>query len=164
MAGHSGHGLGAADAERLRRHVAQERQARAAGARRRLIRRSGEFHLLLAALAGNGAIARFLRELVSRTSLIIAVYEAPGASCCPVDEHAAIIEALTRRQPEIAARTMHAHLVGIEQRLRLDRLPERTVDLQEVLAAGRRAVTDRRRGTVLGSRRARTANALAPGE
>ena len=92
------------------------------------------------------------------------MFEAPGESCCPVDEHAEIIEALARQQAEVADRTIRAHLVGIEQRLRLDRLPERTVDLQEVLAAGRRAVTDRRRGAVLGSRRARTANALAPGE
>jgi DNA-binding GntR family transcriptional regulator len=158
------HAVTPAAAARLRSHVAEERAAHAAGDRRRLIRLSGEFHLLLAELADNRAIARFLRELVSRTSLIIAVYEAPGESCCPVDEHAEIIEALARQQAEVADRTIRAHLVGIEQRLRLDRLPERTVDLQEVLAAGRRAVTDRRRGAVLGSRRARTANALAPGE
>jgi DNA-binding GntR family transcriptional regulator len=146
-----GQGLGAADAERLRRHLAKERQARAAGERRRLIRRSGEFHLRLAELAGNGVIARFLRELVSRTSLIIAVYEAPGECCCPIDEHAAIIEALTRRQPQAAARIMHAHLVGIEQRLRLDRPPARAVDLREVLAPGRRAAAGRRGGTAQGS-------------
>jgi DNA-binding GntR family transcriptional regulator len=141
-----GNGLGAADAERLRRHLGQEQQARAAGERRRLIRRSGEFHLLLAELAGNGAIARFLRELVSRTSLIIAVYEAPGESCCPVDEHAAIIEALTARQPAVAAQAMHAHLVGIERRLRLERLPARAVDLREALAPGRRPAAGGRSG------------------
>ena len=72
-----------ADAGRLLRHVAEERAAHAAGDRGRLIRRSGEFHLLLAELAGNRAIARFLRELVSRTSLIIAVYEAPVNPAAP---------------------------------------------------------------------------------
>ncbi|MGH6899335.1 MAG: GntR family transcriptional regulator, partial [Geminicoccaceae bacterium] len=132
------HGLSAADAERLRRHVTAERQAHAAGHRRRLIRRSGEFHLLLAELAGNRAIARFLRELVSRTSLIIAVYEAPGETCCSVDEHAEVIEALASRRAEVADQTMRVHLLGIEQRLRLDRLPERAVDLHDVLAAGGR--------------------------
>jgi DNA-binding GntR family transcriptional regulator len=155
-------GLSTADAERLRRHVAKERQARAAGERRRLIRRSGEFHLLLAELAGNRAIARFLRELISRTSLIIAVYEAPGESCCSVDEHAAVIEALTRRRAELAAQTMHAHLLGIEQRLRLDRLPDGTVDLHEVLATGRRTAAGRRRGASHGSRRAGTSDVPSP--
>jgi DNA-binding GntR family transcriptional regulator len=134
-----------AGTDRLRRHVAKERQADAAGNRGRLIRRSGEFHLLLAELAGNRAITGFLRELVSRTSLIIALYEAPGESCCSVDEHAAVIEALTRRQADDAAQTMRTHLLGIEQRIRLDRLPERAVDLQEALAPGRRASPGRRR-------------------
>ena len=125
-----------ADVGRLRRHVAEEREAHATGDRRRLIRRSGEFHLLLAELAGNRAIARFLRELISRTSLIIAVYEAPGESCCSFGDHAEIIEALVSGRAQVADRAMRAHLLSIEQRLRLDRLPERTVDLQEVLAPG----------------------------
>jgi DNA-binding GntR family transcriptional regulator len=149
-------GLTPAAAERLRRHVAEEREAHAAGDRRRLIRRSGEFHLLLAEIAGNRAIARFLRELVSRTPLIIAVYEAPGDSCCSSDDHAGIIEALASGRAQAAGQAMRAHLVGIEQRLRLDRLPERTVDLQEVLGAGRRAA--------IGPRRARTADVVAAGD
>ncbi len=150
----------AEDAERLRRRVAEERRAHAEGDRRALIRLSGEFHLLLAELAGNRAIARFLRELVSRTSLIIAVYEAPGASCCSFDEHAGIIEALAGPDAEAAQLAMHAHLLGIEERLRLDRLPARTVDLQQVLAAG----SGPHRGARLGSRRARASDALSPGE
>jgi hypothetical protein len=52
---------------------------------------------------------------------------------------------------------MRAHLLSIEQRLRLDRLPERTVDLQEVLAAGRRR-------SRFAARRAPAADVLAPGE
>jgi DNA-binding GntR family transcriptional regulator len=150
-------GLTPGAALRLRRHVAEEREAHAAGDRRRLIRRSGEFHLLLAELAGNRAIARFLRELVSRTSLIIAVYEAPGESCCSFDDHAAIIEALASGRAQVADQAMRTHLSGIERRLRLDRLPERTVDLQEALAAGRR-------GSRFASRRARAADVLAPGD
>jgi DNA-binding GntR family transcriptional regulator len=153
-----------ADAERLRRHMAKERQAQAAGDRRPLIRRSGEFHLLLAELAGNRAITRFLRELVSRTSLIIAVYEVPGKSCCPVDEHAEVVEALARGRAGVADQLMRAHLLGIEQRLRLDRLPEGTVDLREVLAGGRRAAAGRRRGASLRSRQARASDILSPGE
>jgi DNA-binding GntR family transcriptional regulator len=153
---HLSQGLTAAAAERLRRHVVREQQAQAAGHRRRLIRRSGEFHVLLAELAGNRVIARFLRELISRTSLIIAVYEAPGQSCCPVDEHVATIEALGGGRADVAHQTMAAHLLGIEQRLRLDHPPERSVDLHAVLALRRRPAR------YLGLRRARISDALAP--
>jgi DNA-binding GntR family transcriptional regulator len=159
--GQLGQGLTAAAAERLRGHVAREQQAQARGRRRHLIRRSGEFHLLLAELAGNRVIAQFLRQLISRTSLIIAVYEVPGESCCPVDEHVAIIEALANSRADGAHRMMGAHLLGIEQRLRLDRLPERAVDLRNVLAAGRRPVAGQR-GTSFASGRARTAEVLSP--
>jgi DNA-binding GntR family transcriptional regulator len=145
-----------AAAGRLRRHMRLEREAHAAGDRGRMIRVSGEFHLLLAELAGNRAIARFLRELVSRTSLIIALYEAPGESCCSFGDHAQIIEALVSRQARVADRAMRAHLLSIEQRLRLDRLPARTVDLREVLAIGR--------GFRFAPSRARAADSLAPGE
>jgi DNA-binding GntR family transcriptional regulator len=149
-------GLTPADAARLRRHVAAVREAHAAGDRRHLIRRSGEFHLLLAEIVGNRAIARFLRELVSRTSLIIALYEAPGESCCSFDDHAEIIEALVSRRAQLADQAMRAHLLRIEQRLRLNRSPERRVDLHEVLAPGRR-------GSRIASRRSRAAAVLAPG-
>jgi DNA-binding GntR family transcriptional regulator len=138
-------GLTPADAARLRRHVAAVREAHAAGDRRHLIRRSG-----------NRAIARFLRELVSRTSLIIALYEAPGESCCSFDDHAEIIEALVSRRAQLADQAMRAHLLRIEQRLRLNRSPERRVDLHEVLAPGRR-------GSRIASRRSRAAAVLAPG-
>jgi DNA-binding GntR family transcriptional regulator len=128
------HGLAAADASRLARHVEFEREAHARHDRRASIRLSGEFHLLLAELAGNRVIERFLRDLVSRTSLIIAVYEAPGRSCCSFDEHAALIEAIGGGRAEAAVEGMRAHLCGIESRLMLERPPSGAADLKSILA------------------------------
>lgn len=128
----------------LRRHLAQERAAHARGDRGAVIRLSGALHLLLAGIAGNLVIARFLRELVARTSLIIAIYEAPAVSCCPYDEHAALVDAIIDGRGEAA---MRAHLEGIEGRLRLDRAPPASVDLRQALAvpppAAARAVAAR---------------------
>jgi DNA-binding GntR family transcriptional regulator len=42
------------------------------------LRLSGRFHLLLAEAAGHATFARFLRELVSRTSLILMSYGPSG--------------------------------------------------------------------------------------
>lgn len=125
-------GLQCDQVARLRRHLARERAAHARADRRAVIRLSGELHLLFAELAGNRVILRFLRELVSRTSLIIAIYEAPGVPCCPSDEHAALIEAIIGGRGEPA---MRAHLEDIEARLRLDRAPPVVLDLRDALAA-----------------------------
>jgi DNA-binding GntR family transcriptional regulator len=150
-------------ATRLRRQIALERAARDAGDRRALIRLSGAFHVLLAELAGNPVIVRFLRELVSRTALIIAVYEAPGVSCCSPDEHAALVTALARRDDR-ADDAMRRHLEGIEGRLDLDRPRGESGDLRQIFAdaAGRRRAdaahavnARRRRGATIGASRAR---------
>jgi DNA-binding GntR family transcriptional regulator len=63
--------------QRLLRHVAREQAAHARHDRPAAVRLSGEFHLLLAHVAGNRVLTWFLRELVARTSLSIAVYEGP---------------------------------------------------------------------------------------
>jgi DNA-binding GntR family transcriptional regulator len=117
---------------RLRRHLVLERTAHRQGDRAAVIRSSGALHLLLAELAGNRVILRFLRELVARTSLIIAIYEAPGVSCCPYDEHAALIEAIIDGRREAA---MQPHLKHIEARLRLDRTPPSPMALRQALTA-----------------------------
>ena len=126
-------GLSAAQAARLRDQIALERAAYVAADRRALIRLSGGFHVLLAELAGNPVIVRFLRELVSRTALIIAVYEMPGASCCSPEEHAALVTALARGGAQ-AHDVMRRHLEGIEGRLELERPRGESVDLREIFA------------------------------
>ena len=78
---------------RLRQHQELELDARRRDDRRAVVRLSGEFHVLLAELAGNSALSRSLRELSSLTCLIILLYDAPTAMSCRADEHAEIIEA-----------------------------------------------------------------------
>ncbi len=98
------------------------------------IRLSGEFHLQLAAYCGNPILAGFLRELVSRSSLIIAVYETPGGPDCAFDEHQKIIDALAAGDANAAAREMRAHLEQIESRLNLTESEAAPIDLGHVFA------------------------------
>jgi len=118
---------------RLRRMVADEVAAGRKGDRQTAIRLSGAFHMALAEIAGNAVYVDFLRELVSRTSLIIALYEAPGHSACVVDEHAALVEAIEARDAERAADLMARHLHTCETRLDLDRR-DGAIDLKAVFA------------------------------
>ena len=79
-----------------------------------------------------------LRDLVSRSSLIIAVYQAPGAPCCPPDEHREIARALERRQSRAVA-LMVRHLERVRADLRLEEVAEKSIDLRSVFSNGRRA-------------------------
>lgn len=113
---------------RLRAHLAQERAAEAANDRAASIRLSGEFHLLLADLAGNGTLGAFLGSLVRQSSLAIAALEVRPAADCSAHEHQAIVDALAVADGAAANRLMTEHLEAIESRLAPDsRAPD--VDL-----------------------------------
>jgi DNA-binding GntR family transcriptional regulator len=88
-------------------------------ARRAEIKASGDFHLQLAAVAGNAILQRFMEELVARSSLVIALYGRSGASRCGHGDHLAILEALERRDGERAASLMLHHIDHIEADLDL---------------------------------------------
>lgn len=116
---------------RLRQHQELELDARRRDDRRAVVRLSGEFHVLLAELAGNTALLRSLRELSTLTCLIIFLYEASTATSCRADEHADIIEAIARRDSDTAERLMLGHLDHIESSLSLDSGADE-VDLEAV--------------------------------
>lgn len=124
----------AADLDRLASHVDDERQALAAGNRRLGIRLSGLFHVKLAEIAANRVMEQFVKELVTRTSLIIGMFGASGTANCNIDEHAELVAALRRGDQEGAARLARAHLAHIEAQVDLSADHRRRVDLIEILS------------------------------
>lgn len=122
----------AADVRRLRAHVALETAAHAAHDRRAIIRLSGEFHLLLADMAGNSLIARHLREIESLTALVIILYDGPNNPSCPSHEHADLADAIERGDAQAAARLMTAHLDHVETSLNLDEAAGGDVDFERI--------------------------------
>ncbi|WGG50303.1 GntR family transcriptional regulator [Rugamonas sp. DEMB1] len=122
-----------ASLQQIRQALEAEDQARRTGDRASWIRLGGEFHLLLAELAGNQVLLRFMGELVSRCSLIIALYESPGASMCENDEHKELMALIEQGKAEQAGALIEHHLLEIEGRLRLGE-PGRKINLAEALA------------------------------
>jgi DNA-binding GntR family transcriptional regulator len=116
---------------RLRQHQELEMDARRRDDKRAIVRLSGEFHTLLADLAGNTALARSMRELSTLTCLVIFLYDAPTATSCRADEHSQIIDAIARRDAPRAEKLMLEHLDHIESSLRLDS-PAEEVDLEAI--------------------------------
>jgi DNA-binding GntR family transcriptional regulator len=119
------------DLKRLQDHVAREDDAWRDNDRRAGLKLSGEFHLLLAESAGNRILLELLRELVSRSSLIIAVYQAPGAAPCPPDAHRELTGMLERRE-RAAVRLMTQHLDHVLSELMLEERSAAGVDLKSV--------------------------------
>jgi DNA-binding GntR family transcriptional regulator len=122
------------DIKRLQEHLGREEQAWRDGDRRAIIKLSGEFHLLLAEAAGNGILLALLRDLVSRSSLIIAVYQSPGAPPCPPDAHRELTATLERRERH-AVKLMIQHLDHVCDDLMLEERRDSGVDLKTVFGA-----------------------------
>ncbi len=116
---------------RLRQHLELEIDARRRNDKRAIVRLSGEFHTLLAEQAGNGALARTMRELATLTCLIIVLYDAPTVDACLADEHTAIVDAIAHRDLPRAEKLMLDHLDHIKRGLRLEPSTEE-VDLEAI--------------------------------
>lgn len=108
-----------ADIAALRRSVEAERASLDSGNHEAWVRLSGDFHLKLAEIAGNQTLAAYVRELVSRTSLIIVQYQKGNLSPCSCAEHTEIIKAIEARDEAAAVALMQAHLQACEDQLNL---------------------------------------------
>jgi DNA-binding GntR family transcriptional regulator len=116
----------------IRAAIDAEEAARHGADRAAWIRLGGEFHLLLAELAGNAVLQRFMAELVSRCSLIIALYENPGVPMCGNHDHHELLALIERGDADKAVDLIEHHLLDIEARLHLDE-QDRKVNLAEAL-------------------------------
>lgn len=118
---------------KLRRHLDKEAEARAQDDKRAIVRLSGEFHVLLAELAGNSSLLRTMRELSTLTCLIISLYDAPTATSCRADEHEEIVAAVKRGDAKKADSLMLHHLDHIQKSLKLD-AASGEADLESIFA------------------------------
>ena len=114
--------------------IAQEEDARRVGDMRRAIRLSGDFHLHIANASQHQTLGRILRELVSRTSLILMTYRADvqpqfESSRCGCQEHRALLDAIRLRDAREAARLMGEHLAQLESQLQFSQGDDAVPDL-----------------------------------
>ena len=96
------------------------------------IRLAGEFLILLAEMTGNGLLIRYVHEVCSRCSLILALYGRPHSSECAVNEHRQIIEALRSGDADRACTLMDHHLEAVAARAVL--APRISGDIRDLLA------------------------------
>lgn len=119
---------------RLDAHVTEERAARAAGDTKATVRLSSAFHLLIGELAGSPYLWDVLRDLLSRTSLIIVMYQTRSQTDCGPDEHAEIVAAVARGDADHARHLMNHHIDHLEGQLDLEQDTQESGDLRDLLA------------------------------
>ncbi len=123
--------------ERLTAHLAEERAAATRGDRAASVRLSGAFHVHLVEALGNAELSRFLGDLLSRSSVMVSVYEPATDSICAVDEHGAIVEALRARDVARAIAVSREHFSHVESRLHLDDAVPASEDLTAVFGTSK---------------------------
>lgn len=120
--------------KRLRDHVNLERIANRDDVTTDIIKLSGGFHLLLAELTGSDFLFTTMRDLISRSSLITAIYRKTDHFNCGPDEHAEIVKAISAKEVEKAIHLMEHHLEHVVSELDLSELRELSYDLRAALA------------------------------
>lgn len=132
---------GPTDIEVLKRCISDEEAARLAGDMRRAIRLAGDFHLHIANASGHQTLGRILRELVSRTSLILMTYSSnhlevrAEATSCGCEEHRALLGAIRLRDKQEATRLMRGHLDQLQGQLKFTSPASDSPDLMALFGA-----------------------------
>lgn len=123
----------AADVSRLTAHHRAEEKALRAGDQGKALLLSARFHELIADMADQEILAGFLRELMSRSSLVIALYWRRADTVCERHAHHELVEAIGQHKAKRAADLMQSHLVDLFSGLDLRDRPTPKVKLRDLL-------------------------------
>ena len=123
-----------ADIAALKAHIDAEHEAIARGQDGLALSLSGRFHIEIARIADQDTIAEFIAQLVSRSSLIIALYWQRRTALCESHAHHALLSALAARDGDLAEDLMKSHLLDLVTSLDLRRKSSVPGSLKEALA------------------------------
>ena len=120
----------------LEKNVTEEKEARVNDNIGQAHRLSGKFHLKLAEIAGNQVVVDIVNDLISRDSLVVALYQKPsvGAGVCSVRGHIALIKCISSGDEDAATTCMREHLEEVMASLHLDDVPDDQMSLRQVFS------------------------------
>jgi DNA-binding GntR family transcriptional regulator len=121
-----------AQIEQLERHT-QEQLRSDTHPREKTVVLSGEFHSALVRMIDSPELEAIIERLVSRTRILVALFEKPQDADCGVSEHEEIIRALKSRDPSKAMNAMLRHLSHVEERILSHVEHDEKDDLQSIL-------------------------------
>lgn len=101
----------------FRRELGKDHSAMHAADQVAWARVASSFHHRLARMAKSPILEQYLGEVLSRFSLIVALYELPDNPTCEHDEHERIVDCMERGDVAGAVREMELHLRDLESGL-----------------------------------------------
>lgn len=116
----------------LRRHLQREHEALDAGRDGEAIRLSALLHVGIAEIADHSVLTGIVRDLVSHSSLIIALHWTRRETTCESHAHQALVDAIEAHHPAEAAELMREHIADLASGLDLsvkERKAERLADI-----------------------------------
>ncbi len=122
-----------ADIALLEQHIKEEHEALDRDQPGLALKLSGDFHLEIARIADQQTIEQFLKQLVSRSSLVIALYWKRRNALCESNAHHALVDALRNQDGRAAEDLMKGHLLDIYSQLDLREYDEGSTSLKEAL-------------------------------
>lgn len=122
-----------ADIAILEDHITREHAALDRDEAGLALKLSGDFHIEIARMADQQTIEQFLRQLVSRSSLVIALYWRRRNALCESNAHHALVDALRNGHGDDAEELMKGHLLDIFSQLDLREREEGTTSLKDAL-------------------------------
>jgi len=121
------------DLAKLEQHIEEEHAALARDEAGLALKLSGEFHISIAQIADQRTIEQFIRQLISRSSLVVALYWRRRNALCESNAHHALINALRQADGDMAEELMKGHLLDIFSQLDLRDRTTGPTSLKEAL-------------------------------
>ncbi|KJZ18680.1 GntR family transcriptional regulator [Loktanella sp. S4079] len=122
------------DIAALERHIENEHRAIEREQAGLALKLSGDFHLEIARIADQKIVEGFLHQLISRSSLVIALYWRRRNALCESNAHHALVKALRDRQADEAEELMKQHLLDLLTQLDLRERPSGPTSLRDVFS------------------------------
>lgn len=123
----------AADIALLEDHIAREHAALARGQAGLALKLSGTFHMEIARIADQQTVYDFIDQLVSRSSLVIALYWQRRSALCESHAHHSLLDAFRAGDGDRAEDLMKGHLLDIFSQLDLRETPNAGPSLKDAL-------------------------------
>ena len=121
------------DVALLEAHIEREHAALDAGEAGQALKLSGLFHIEIARVADQKTIEAFVQQLISRSSLVIALYWQRRNALCESHAHHALLDALRNRDADAAEVLMKGHLIDLVSQLNLREPVTETRSLRDAL-------------------------------
>ena len=121
----------------LRTHIETEHRALIEGDLGQAVYLSGMFHVAIAEMADQSTIAAMISTLVSRSSLIVALYWHRPQAVCESHAHHALVDAIAAHDGPKAEDLMKGHLLDLLSNLDLREKPRSAGSLRQAIQMDR---------------------------